>query len=115
MLWVRMGQQLKSVEVARRVRAFRTQASMTQEQLARAAGVTPKFVSQLENDHVNVSIAVLHRVVEKGLGMPLALFFATDPADDVMGDVSTVLSLLAGRPPELRRTAIRLVRALVSD
>ena len=103
----------RSVEVARRVRAFRTQANMTQEQLARAAGVTPKFVSQLENDHVNVSIGVLQRVVEKGLGMPLALFFGSDPADDVMGDVSTVLSILAEQPPAIRRTAIRLVRALV--
>lgn len=88
---------------------------MTQEELARAAKVTPKFVSQLENGHVNASIAVLQRVVEDGLGVPLAMFFGSDPADDVLGEVSTILQLLADQPLDVRRRAIRLVRALIDD
>jgi len=88
---------------------------MTQEELARSAKVTPKFVSQLENGHVNASIAVLQRVVEEGLGIPLAMFFGSDPADDVIGDASTILQLLATQPLDVRRRAIRLVRALLED
>lgn len=91
------------------------QAGMTQEQLARAAKVTPKFLSQLENGHVNASIAVLARVVEEGLSMPLANFFGADPDDDVVAEVSTVASLLANQPESVRRCAIRLIRALVES
>jgi transcriptional regulator with XRE-family HTH domain len=102
-------------DVARRVRSFRTQAGLTQEELARAAKVTPKFVSQIENGHVNASIGVLSRIVEDGLRMPLALFFGSDPADDVTGDVSIILELLATEPATVRRRAIRLVRAMLGD
>lgn len=104
-----------ALDVARRVRTFRMQAGMTQEQLARAAKVTPKFLSQLENGHVNASIAVLARVVEEGLSMPLANFFGADPDDDVVAEVSTVVSLLANQPESVRRCAIRLIRALVES
>ena len=102
-----------AMEIARRVRLFRTQADMTQEELARAANVTPKFVSQLENGHVNASIGVLRRVVEDGLQIPLALFFGSDPDEDVVGDAATLLGLLASQPARVRRCAIRLVRALI--
>lgn len=104
-----------ALDVARRVRAFRTQAGMTQDELARAAKVTPKFLSQLENGHVNASIAVLARVVEDGLSMPLATFFGADPDDDVVAEVSTIVALLAGQPEPVRRCAIRLIRALLEN
>lgn len=102
-------------DVARRVRLFRIQAGLTQEQLARAAKVTPKFVSQIENGHVNASIGVLRRIVEDGLRIPLAVFFGSDPADDVIGDVSIILEMLAMQPVTIRRRAIRLVRAMLGE
>ncbi len=88
---------------------------MTQEELARAAKVTPKFLSQLENGHVNASIAVLARVVEEGLSMPLATFFGANPDEDVVAEVSTIVALLAGQPEPVRRCAIRLIRALIES
>jgi len=94
---------------------FRSQAGLTQEELARASQVTSKFISQLENGHVNASIGVLQRVVEEGLVIPLALFFGSDPEDDVIGDASTILALLAGQPVAVRRRVIRLVRALIAE
>jgi len=104
-----------AIDVARRVRTFRIQAGLTQEELARAAKVTPKFLSQLENGHVNASIAVLARVVEDGLAMPLAMFFGADPDDDVVAEVSTIVALLASQPEAVRRCAIRLIRALIDS
>lgn len=104
-----------AADIARRVHAFRRQAGLTQEELARAADVTAKFVSQIENGHVNVSVGVLQRVVEDGLGIPLAMFFGADPSDDVMADARTLLALVATQPANVRRCAIRLVRALVED
>jgi transcriptional regulator with XRE-family HTH domain len=104
-----------AIDVARRVRSCQTQAGMTQEELARAAKVTPKFLSQLENGHLNASIAVLGRVVEDGLSMPLATFFGADPDDDVVAEVATIVALLAGQPEPVRRCASRLIRALIEN
>jgi transcriptional regulator with XRE-family HTH domain len=104
-----------AVDVARRVRTFRIQAGLTQEELARVAKVTPKFLSQLENGHVNASIAVLARVVEDGLAMPLAMFFGADPDEDVVAEISTIVALLATQPVAVRRCAIRLIRALIEN
>ena len=95
------------------MRLFRKQADLTQEELARAANVTPKFVSQLENGHVNASIGVLRRVVEHGLQIPLAMFFSGDPDEDATGEATALLGLLASQPARVRRCAIRLVRALI--
>lgn len=63
-------------DVARRVHHFRAEKRMTQEALALASSLTPKFVSQIENGHVNPSIAVLARLVEDGLGLTFAAFFS---------------------------------------
>lgn len=87
-------------------------SKLTQEELARSAKVTAKFVSQLENGHVNVSIGVLQRVVEDGLGLSLSAFFA---ADGVSDEGSLIAEMLAGQPASVRQVAYRLVRALLAD
>lgn len=74
--------------------------------MARAAKLTPKFLSQIENGRVNPSIGVLARVVNDGLRVPLAVFFAWDPVD---GHTSAMVALLASQPSEVRG---RLVRAM---
>ena len=81
---------------------------MTQEALARAAGVTPKFVSQIENGHVNPSIGVLGRLVG-ALRLTFGVFFTWDPHD---GDVSTVVALMHAQPSEFRKRLIRAVEVL---
>lgn len=85
---------------------------MTQEALARAAKLTSKFVSQIENGRVNPSIAVLTRIVEDGLGLSFAVFFAWSPGD---GDLSAVVALLAAQPLERRKKIIRAVESLCGE
>ena len=99
-------------DVSRRLRQFREHRGLTQEVLARHAKLTPKFVSQIENGHVNPSIAVLQRLVEDGLNIPLALFFASELGDD-RGDLSTLLALVSAQPPDVRRRVLRVMKALL--
>lgn len=99
--------------MAQRLRHFRTSAGITQDALARAAKLTPKFVSQIENGHVNPSIAALSRLVEDGLGMPLAAFFASDGArDDIRDELAKIVALFATQPRTMRRRALRVMKAL---
>jgi transcriptional regulator with XRE-family HTH domain len=90
-------------------------AGITQEALADAAKLTPKFVSQIENDHVNPSIGVLTRLVEDGLGVSLAAFFADDGEGEVSDDLARLGSLLASQPPSARRIALRLLQVLFAN
>ena len=101
--------------MAQRLRHFRTTAGITQDALARAARLTPKFVSQIENGHVNPSIAALSRLVEDGLGMPLAAFFASDARGDMRDELAKIVALFAAQPRPMRRRALRVMKALCAE
>lgn len=109
----RRGAPEASATVGTKLRQFRTHAHITQEALAHAAKLTPKFVSQIENGHVNPSIGVLSRLVEDGLKIPLSLFFADgDDGDDVREDIAKLTALFAEQPSGVRRLALRVLEAL---
>jgi transcriptional regulator with XRE-family HTH domain len=101
--------------VAARLRQLRTGAGITQETLARSAKLTPKFVSQIENGHVNPSIGVLARLVEDGLRLPLAAFFADGAEGDMRDDLAKLVALFASQPAAVRRRALRVLKALVDE
>lgn len=97
-----------------RLRALRREAGKSQEELARDAGVTAKYVSQLENGHANPSLEVLHALAEEGLGMPLAAFFAYDTrGQDTQDELRQIQVLFASQPKADRQRALRVLEALV--
>ena len=102
-------------DIGARLRYFRTTSGITQEALARAAKLTPKFVSQIENGHVTPSIGVLSRLVEDGLRLSLAAFFAGDSDDDVRDDLAKLVALFASQPAAVRRRAFRVLKALCTE
>ena len=97
------------VELSERIKYFRTKLGLTQEALARAAKLTPKFVSQIENGHVNPSIGVLERIVQHGFQVTLGVFFMWEP-DRV--DVTAMLAMLARLPHDQHRRIVRAVELL---
>jgi len=97
------------VELGHRIRYFRTRRGLTQEALARAASLTPKFVSQIENGRVNPSIGVLERVVHDGFRTTLGVFFLWDPETV---DISTMLGLIRRLPADQQRRIVRAVEVL---
>lgn len=101
--------------IGARLRRLRNNAKLTQEDLARAARLTAKFVSQIENGHVNPSIGVITRLVEDGLSMPLAAFFANDVDGEVHDDLDRLATLLSGQPAHVRQRALAVVKALVDE
>ena len=102
--------------IGARLRNYRVTARVTQESVASAAKLTPKFLSQIENGHVNPSIGVLTRLVEDGLHLPLAAFFADDGDDaDSRETLVRLTTLLARQPPKVRRLALRIVEVLCAS
>jgi transcriptional regulator with XRE-family HTH domain len=45
------------------IRTYRTQRSLTQEQLGELAGVNPKYIGEMEKGEKNPTILILHKIV----------------------------------------------------
>ena len=99
---------------ASRLRDLRTALGLTQERLASQAGLTSKYISELESAKASPSLDVLHSIVVDGLGMTLSAFFATEKSAKGAGtDLRVLQTLLKGQSSRTREQAIRIVRALV--
>jgi transcriptional regulator with XRE-family HTH domain len=86
---------------------------LTQEEVARRARVSAKFLSRIENGQSSPTIDVFVRLVELGLAMPLAEFFASDADED--RDAAAARALIARQPAGARRRALRVLRALFDE
>jgi len=102
-------------DVAMRLRRYREVAKLTQEAVAKRAGVSAKFISEIENEHVNPSFDVVARLVEDGLELPLSAFFSDDKLDEIRGDLAELTALFAGQSAVIRRRAIRILKALCEE
>ena len=84
--------------------------------MATRAGLTSKYLSEVENGHSNPSLLVLHAVAEKGLKMPLAALFTYDTnAKDAQDDSRQLVAIVAGQSRAVRRRALRVLQALVAE
>jgi len=100
------------VALGKRVRELRASRNLSQEQLADASDITAKYLSQLENGHVNPSVGVMRAVAEDGLRVSLSTFFnfgfSGEDADAVSQEV---VRLLSGAKKKERERALAALRA----
>lgn len=97
-------------DVAGRLRQLRSRRRITQEDLAAQSGVSAKYISEIENGHSSPTVAVLSRIVERGMDIPLSAFFAEHPREP--DDVGQIDELLSTQPANIRRKAVLIIRAL---
>ncbi len=82
-----------------RIRALRQERKHTLHDVSAGAGLTPSFLSRLERDKVNISVANLRRIANF-FGVPMTHFFSNEeaPAVEVLRAAGRrkLLSLSAG-------------------
>ena len=64
-------------DIGRKIRELRTAAELTQDELARRAGLTDGFISQIERGRTSISIDSLKMILD-ALNISLAEFFRED-------------------------------------
>lgn len=68
--------------VGKIIRTFRKQRNMTLKDLALKAEISPSYLSQIENDIVNMNISVLENI-SKALNVPIYMFFIQENIDNI--------------------------------
>jgi transcriptional regulator with XRE-family HTH domain len=97
-----------------KVRAIRRERRMTQSDLAKSAGITYKYVGEIERSEKNPSIGVMFRV-SIALGLPLTdLLDMTDMIGETTGEriISSIGRILRPKKIEEKKRAQRVVRAM---
>ncbi|MBA4302886.1 MAG: hypothetical protein C0424_01535 [Sphingobacteriaceae bacterium] len=65
-----------ATRIGRKVREARKKAGLSQEELAKVSGTSRSYISRLENDHADIELGTLRKIVETGLGKKLAIDIA---------------------------------------
>jgi transcriptional regulator with XRE-family HTH domain len=71
------------IEIGRKLKQYRLQLGLTQEELASRTELTKGYISQLENDLCSPSITTLQDILQV-LGVTLEQFFATPKVEKVV-------------------------------
>jgi transcriptional regulator with XRE-family HTH domain len=69
--------------VGRRVRELRTSRGLSARAVAARAGITPAYLSRLENDKVSPTISTLTRVLQ-AIGVPVSQVFTADAGTEMV-------------------------------
>jgi transcriptional regulator with XRE-family HTH domain len=70
------------IKLGKIIHAFRLEKGMTLKELAAKAEISVSYLSQIENDQVNMCLNVLESI-SRALDKPLSLFFLQDSIDSV--------------------------------
>jgi transcriptional regulator with XRE-family HTH domain len=65
-----------------RIRALRQERKLTLHEVSEGADLTPSFLSRLERDKVNISVANLRKIANF-FGVPMTFFFSSEEAPPV--------------------------------
>lgn len=61
------------IDIAAMIKRLRKSSGMTQTELAEKSGTTKQYISRLENNHADIELMTLKRIIEGGLGKQLEI------------------------------------------
>ena len=72
----KFDEQAQYFVISELLKEARTEAHMTQQQLAEKVGTKKSYISRLENGKCDIQLSTLYRIFEHGLGRRLNLLIA---------------------------------------
>jgi transcriptional regulator with XRE-family HTH domain len=90
------GGNIRMIDIGGRIKDIRETAKMDGKELAERIGVSPSYLSLLENNKRPCSIERLHSICE-ALGVTLRYFFATKDNENISEDLMLLEEIKANR------------------
>jgi len=101
--------ELDQLQIGSRIRKFREEGMMTQEQLAEALGVSVKFVRDIETGAKGMSLKTLDRLSKCLMVSTDSILYGSD--SDI--DYGEIIHLMKLCPPDKQKYAAELLKAFV--
>ena len=101
-----------TTNLGKRLRELRTKARLSQDQLAEQAGISAKYLGEVERGAVNVSVLILHKL-SAVLGVGLADFFESGHLSPREELVDHLVSMLNEASDQELQQVYRVLHALL--
>ena len=100
--------------IGERLRAYRTQQGLSQEQLAERAGKHTTYIGQLERGEKNATIETISKVAS-ALGVPLSKLFENIPlGDDESMDIpARCYALIQMQPVKDQEKLLQIINEII--
>jgi len=105
----------ENFSLGERLREFRQNLAMSQEQLANAAEITPAYLGQVERGTKHITVHALAKICA-ALNISLSEFFSTANVKDRITDKISdqILSQLIGKTDSEKQMILKVIKAIFS-
>ena len=103
-----MAKKIDYAAIGKRLKAFRKQNKITQDDIAKELGVTVAYISNIENNKVKMNLKVLSYYAER-LGVSIDYLLYTDSSDSSSVDAE-IAKLIKGLSLKEKEKLIKILR-----
>ena len=102
-----------SVEIGQRIRSYRTQKHLSQEELAELCGLHPTYIGQIERGEKNATLESISKIAE-GLYVPLSTLFENIGADSASENYpAQAYNLVLSLPSSEQEKLVNILRLIL--
>ena len=102
-----------SVEIGQRIRSYRLQKGLNQEELAEKCGLHPTYIGQVERGEKNATIESISKIAN-GLSLPLSkLFENIGSGEDKDSYPNDAYNLMLALPEEEQEKMLMIMQMIV--
>lgn len=103
-----------SIEIGQRIRSYRLQSGLNQEQLAEKCGLHPTYIGQVERGEKNATIESISKITA-GLSLPLSkLFEKLGDAEESTADYpAEAYDLVLSLPADEQEKMIKIMKMII--
>ena len=101
-----------SIEIGKRIRHYRMQLRLSQEELAEKCGLHPTYIGQVERGEKNATIESISKITA-GLSISLGTFFENITSfDDANSYPAQAYDLILSATPEKQKRLVDILRSI---
>lgn len=104
-----------SQQLGNRIRAFRTNLSISQEELAFKSGISPAHLGQIERGLKSPTITTIEKIANAlNVTLPDLFSFGTTITPETTGELNKIKNYLNGLPEEELKDINKIIKSIIN-